>query len=155
MTRFGPRIEPITSLTLGACATSYATDSGSLSLQTASIVLEAIVLLQEEFGECGRPKIGWQIDPFGHSREYANILAKVLSSLVVAKLHYNSKCLSAPFRGKRNFLLFRNRYLVLLVKIHLSISIYPIFFCSSVCQLCNISILYIWGKWDFLGSYLR
>ncbi len=28
MTRFGPRIEPITSRTLGRCATSYATDAG-------------------------------------------------------------------------------------------------------------------------------
>ncbi|XP_060578031.1 lysosomal alpha-mannosidase-like isoform X2 [Ruditapes philippinarum] len=32
--------------------------------------------LRQNFGECGRPKIGWQIDPFGHSREQASIFAQ-------------------------------------------------------------------------------
>ena len=32
MTRFGPRIEPITSPTPGGCANSYATDAGYYSL---------------------------------------------------------------------------------------------------------------------------
>ncbi len=33
--------------------------------------------LHNEFGECGRPKLGWQIDPFGHSKEVASLFAQV------------------------------------------------------------------------------
>jgi hypothetical protein len=33
--------------------------------------------LRNEFGECGRPKLGWQIDPFGHSKEVASLFAHV------------------------------------------------------------------------------
>ncbi|CAF0732780.1 unnamed protein product [Adineta ricciae] len=33
--------------------------------------------IRQAFGECGRPKIGWQIDPFGHSREQASLFAQM------------------------------------------------------------------------------
>lgn len=45
--------------------------------------------LKENFGECGVPKIGWQIDPFGHSREQASIFAQFgFDGLFFARLDY-------------------------------------------------------------------
>ena len=42
--------------------------------------------LNDTFGECARPRVAWQIDPFGHSKEqvtYVKIVIKTLSTLLV------------------------------------------------------------------------
>ncbi|XP_037040043.1 lysosomal alpha-mannosidase isoform X1 [Bradysia coprophila] len=48
--------------------------------------------LNDTFGECGRPKIGWQIDPFGHSREMASIFAQMgYDGLFFGRLDHEDK----------------------------------------------------------------
>lgn len=37
--------------------------------------------LQDTFGDKGRPRVAWHIDPFGHSREQASLFAQVPASL--------------------------------------------------------------------------
>ena len=31
--------------------------------------------MKEYFGDCALPRIAWQVDPFGHSKEQANLFA--------------------------------------------------------------------------------
>ncbi|XP_011498322.1 PREDICTED: lysosomal alpha-mannosidase [Ceratosolen solmsi marchali] len=48
--------------------------------------------LNDTFGSCARPKIGWQIDPFGHSREQASIFAQLgFDGMFFARLDYQDK----------------------------------------------------------------
>lgn len=56
------------------------------------IFIFKIRLLNDTFGECGRPKIGWQIDPFGHSREMASMFAQMgYDGLFIGRLDYIEK----------------------------------------------------------------
>ncbi|CAL8087779.1 unnamed protein product [Orchesella dallaii] len=48
--------------------------------------------LNDTFGECAIPKIGWQIDSFGHSREQANLFAQMgFDGLFVGRIDYQYK----------------------------------------------------------------
>ncbi|RUS76959.1 hypothetical protein EGW08_015279 [Elysia chlorotica] len=48
--------------------------------------------LRQNFGVCGRTKIGWQIDPFGHSREQASLFAQFgFDGLFFGRLDYQDK----------------------------------------------------------------
>lgn len=48
--------------------------------------------MNDTFGECSRPRIGWQIDPFGHSREMASIFAHMnYDGLFFGRLDYQDK----------------------------------------------------------------
>ncbi|XP_025208867.1 lysosomal alpha-mannosidase-like isoform X1 [Melanaphis sacchari] len=48
--------------------------------------------LNDTFGECGRPHIGWQIDPFGHSRQMATLFSQFgYDGLFFGRLDYEEK----------------------------------------------------------------
>lgn len=48
--------------------------------------------LNETFGSCARPHIGWQIDPFGHSRQQASLFAQMgFDGMLFGRLDYQDK----------------------------------------------------------------
>lgn len=48
--------------------------------------------LNDTFGECSRPRIAWQIDPFGHSKEQASLFAEMgMDALFFGRLDYADK----------------------------------------------------------------
>ena len=50
--------------------------------------------LNRTFGQCSQPKVGWQIDPFGHSREQASLFAQMgFDGLFLGRVDYQDKIL--------------------------------------------------------------
>ena len=48
--------------------------------------------LNQTFGSCAIPKIGWQIDPFGHSREFASIVSQMaFDGLFLGRIDFQDK----------------------------------------------------------------
>ncbi|EFA08767.1 lysosomal alpha-mannosidase [Tribolium castaneum] len=48
--------------------------------------------INDTVGKCGTPRIGWQIDPFGHSREQASIFSQLgFDGVFFARIDYNDR----------------------------------------------------------------
>ncbi|CAF1289187.1 unnamed protein product [Adineta ricciae] len=56
------------------------------------LVNDGAKFLRDQVGDCARPKIAWQIDPFGHSREAASLFAQMgFDGVFFARLDYQDE----------------------------------------------------------------
>lgn len=73
----------------GWCMNDEATVNYQSTIEQMTLGLK---FLNETFGQCGQPKTGWQIDPFGHTSEQASLFAQFgFDSMFVARISYEDK----------------------------------------------------------------
>ncbi|KAK9731131.1 Glycosyl hydrolases family 38 C-terminal beta sandwich domain [Popillia japonica] len=95
--------------------------------------------INDTLGKCGRPKIGWQIDPFGHSKEMASIFSQIgYEGVFFARLDYRdskkrhlNKDLELIWQGSSDLGNFSNIFTGVLYDFYTA----PAYFCWDI--LCG------------------
>ncbi|XP_036385660.1 lysosomal alpha-mannosidase [Megalops cyprinoides] len=73
----------------GWCMSDEATTHYSAVIDQMTLGLR---FLNDTFGACGRPRVAWHIDPFGHAREHASIFAQMgYDGFFFGRLDYQDK----------------------------------------------------------------
>ncbi|XP_030638691.1 lysosomal alpha-mannosidase [Chanos chanos] len=73
----------------GWCMSDEATTHYSAVIDQMTLGLR---FLNDTFGECGRPRVAWHIDPFGHAREHASMFAQMgFDGFFFGRLDYQDK----------------------------------------------------------------
>lgn len=73
----------------GWCMNDEATVSYHSTIEQMTLGLK---FLNETFGTCGMPRVGWQIDPFGHTNEQASLFAQFgFDGMFFTRIGYKDK----------------------------------------------------------------
>lgn len=73
----------------GWCMNDEATVTYHSTIEQMTLGLR---FLNETFGSCGHPKVGWQIDPFGHSSEQASLFGQFgFDGMFFTRISYEDK----------------------------------------------------------------
>uniref|UniRef100_A0A1I8J3I0 Alpha-mannosidase n=1 Tax=Macrostomum lignano TaxID=282301 RepID=A0A1I8J3I0_9PLAT len=60
---------------------------------------QGLRFLNDTFGDCGRPRVAWQVDPFGHSKEHTAMLAQMgFDGLYYGRIDYQDQALRRKTR---------------------------------------------------------
>ncbi|KAF7652581.1 hypothetical protein LDENG_00095180 [Lucifuga dentata] len=87
----------------GWCMSDEATTHYSAVIDQMTMGLR---FLNETFGPCGRPRVAWHIDPFGHAREHASMFAQMgFDGFFFGRVDYQDR--ACRMRQKEQELLWR------------------------------------------------